>query len=112
MDTRCMIGLASRFKDAGTPAQACSIGWRARSLNGITTGATSQLFICLWKGCMWVKPTVPSSWAVEAVAWEATARRKNDREKAKAAASETQQVRTGMQEEIEATKKQRRRTTR
>ena len=44
--------------------------------------------------------------------WEATAQRKHDREKAKAAASATQQVRTGMQEEIEATKKQRRRTTR
>ncbi len=44
--------------------------------------------------------------------WEATAQRKHDREKAKAAASATQQVRTGLQEEIEATKKQRRRATR
>jgi hypothetical protein len=44
--------------------------------------------------------------------WEATAQRKHDREKAKAAASATQQVRTGLQEEIEVTKKQRRRATR
>ena len=44
--------------------------------------------------------------------WEATAQRKHDREKAKAAASATQQVRTGLQEEMEATKKQRRRATR
>ena len=44
--------------------------------------------------------------------WEATAQRKHDREKAKAAASATQQVRTGLQEEIEATKSQRRRATR
>src|SRR2546428_10411729 len=44
--------------------------------------------------------------------WEATAQRKHDREKAKAAASATQQVRTGLQEEIEATKEQRRRATR
>ncbi len=44
--------------------------------------------------------------------WEATAQRKHDREKAKAAASATQQVRTGLQEEIEAKKSQRRRATR
>jgi hypothetical protein len=44
--------------------------------------------------------------------WEATAQRKHDREKAKAAASPTQQVRTGLQEEIEAKKSQRRRATR
>ncbi len=44
--------------------------------------------------------------------WEATAQRKHDREKAKAAASATQQVRTGIQEEIEAKKSQRRRATR
>jgi hypothetical protein len=44
--------------------------------------------------------------------WEAAAQRKHDREKAKAAASATQQVRTGIQEEIEATKKQRQRATR
>jgi hypothetical protein len=44
--------------------------------------------------------------------WEAAAQRKHDREKAKAAASAAQQVRTGIQEEIETTKKQRRRATR
>lgn len=44
--------------------------------------------------------------------WEATAMRQHDREKAKAAASATQQVRSDIQEEIEATKKQRRRATR
>jgi hypothetical protein len=42
--------------------------------------------------------------------WEATAQRKHDREKAKAAASATQQVRSDIQEEIETTKKQRRAT--
>ncbi len=44
--------------------------------------------------------------------WEAAAMRKHDRERAKAAASATQQVRAGLQEEMEATKSQRRRTTR
>jgi transposase-like protein len=44
--------------------------------------------------------------------WEAAAMRKHDRERAKAAASATQQVRTGLQEEMEATKKQRGRATR
>jgi len=44
--------------------------------------------------------------------WEATAMRQHDREKARAAASATQQVRSDIQEEIEATKKQRRRATR
>lgn len=44
--------------------------------------------------------------------WEAAAMRQHDREKAKAAASATQQVRSDIQEEIEATKKQRRRATR
>ena len=44
--------------------------------------------------------------------WEATAQRKHDREKAKAAASATQQFRTGLQEEIAAKKSQRRRATR
>ncbi|MBV9229513.1 MAG: helix-turn-helix domain-containing protein, partial [Chloroflexi bacterium] len=44
--------------------------------------------------------------------WEATAMRQHDREKAKAAASATQQVRSDIQEEIEATKKQRRQATR
>jgi transposase len=44
--------------------------------------------------------------------WEAAAMRKHDRERAKAAASATQQVRTGLQEEMEATKKQRARATR
>jgi len=44
--------------------------------------------------------------------WEATALRKHDREKAKTAASATQQVRMGLQEEIETTKQQRRRATR
>src|SRR5947209_3994040 len=44
--------------------------------------------------------------------WEATAQRKHDREKAKTAASATQQVRMGLQEEIETTKQQRRRATR
>ena len=44
--------------------------------------------------------------------WEATAQRKHDREKAKTAASATQQVRMGLQEEIETTKKQRQRATR
>jgi hypothetical protein len=44
--------------------------------------------------------------------WEAAAMRKHDREQAKAAASATQQVRTGLQEEMEATKLQRRRATR
>ena len=44
--------------------------------------------------------------------WEAAAMRKHDRERAKAAASATQQVRTGLQEEMEATKSQRRRATR
>ena len=38
--------------------------------------------------------------------------RQHDREKAKAAASATQQIRSDIQEEIEATKKQRRRATR
>lgn len=44
--------------------------------------------------------------------WEATAMRQHDREKANAAASATQQVRSDIQEEIEATKQQRRRGTR
>jgi len=44
--------------------------------------------------------------------WEAAAMRKHDRERAKAAASATQQVRAGLQEEMEATKSQRRRATR
>jgi Mu transposase, C-terminal len=44
--------------------------------------------------------------------WEAAAMRKHDRERAKAAASATQQVRTGLLEEMEATKSQRRRATR
>lgn len=44
--------------------------------------------------------------------WETTAMRQHDREKARAAASATQQVRSDIQEEIEATKKQRRRATR
>jgi transposase len=44
--------------------------------------------------------------------WEATVQRKHDREKAKAAASATQQVRTSLQEEIEGNKSQRRRATR
>src|SRR5947209_19615070 len=44
--------------------------------------------------------------------WEAAAMRKHDRERAKAAASATQQVRTGLQEEMNATKSQRRRATR
>jgi hypothetical protein len=44
--------------------------------------------------------------------WEAAAMRKHDREQAKAAASATQQIRTGLQQEMEATKVQRRRATR
>ena len=44
--------------------------------------------------------------------WEAAAMRKHDREQAKAAASVTPRVRTGLQEEMEATKSQRRRATR
>ena len=44
--------------------------------------------------------------------WEATAQRKNDSQKAKAAASATQEVRTRIQEEIETAKKQRSRVTR
>jgi Mu transposase, C-terminal len=44
--------------------------------------------------------------------WEATAQRKNDSPKAKAAASASQEVRARIQEEIETAKKQRRRLTR
>jgi hypothetical protein len=44
--------------------------------------------------------------------WEATAQRRADGEKAKAASSASQAVRANIQEEIEATKKQRRRATR
>ena len=44
--------------------------------------------------------------------WEATAQRKNDSQKAKAAASASQEVRARIQEEIETAKKQRRRLTR
>jgi transposase len=44
--------------------------------------------------------------------WEAAAMRKHDRQQAQAAASATQQVRASLQEEIEATKSQRRRATR
>jgi transposase len=44
--------------------------------------------------------------------WEAAAMRQHDRERAKEARSATQQVRAGLQEEIEATKSQRRRATR
>jgi hypothetical protein len=44
--------------------------------------------------------------------WEAAAMRKHDREKAKAAATASAEVRACLQEEIEATKKQRRRATR
>ena len=44
--------------------------------------------------------------------WEATAQRKNDSQKAKAAASATQEVRARIQEEIETARKRRRRLTR
>ena len=44
--------------------------------------------------------------------WEATVQRKNDSQKAKAAASATQEVRARIQEEIETAKKQRSRLTR
>ena len=44
--------------------------------------------------------------------WEATAERSADAEKARSAASGSQDVRAQIQEEIEATKKQRRRATR
>jgi hypothetical protein len=44
--------------------------------------------------------------------WEAAAQRRADREKAKAAATASQEVRARMQEEIEAAKKQRRRESR
>lgn len=44
--------------------------------------------------------------------WEAAVMRKHDRERAREARSATQQVRTGIQEEIEATKSERRRATR
>ncbi len=68
--------------------------------------------LCLWKACTWAKPTVRSSWAVGEVAWEATAQRQADREKAQATASASQEVRARMQEEIAVTKQQRRRATR
>jgi len=55
------------------------------------------------------KPTALSSWGD---GWEATAQRRADGEKAKAASSTSQAVRANIQEEIEATKKQRRRATR
>lgn len=44
--------------------------------------------------------------------WEATAQRQADREKAKGATSATREVRSRIQEDIETTKKQRRRITR
>ena len=44
--------------------------------------------------------------------WEATAQRQADSQKAKAAASASQEVRARIQEEIETAKKQRRRLTR
>ena len=112
MTIRSMMDHACRFKDAGTRVRACLSRLAGREFDCITTGAMSRWFICLSKAVTWAKLTVPNSWDNGVSEWEAAAMRKHDREKAKAAASRHSEVRTGIQEEIETTKKQRRRATR
>ena len=65
----------------------------------------SRWSICLFVEGVYVGEAYCTQFMGQRVSeWEATAQRKHDREKAKAAASATQQVRSGMQEEIEATR--------
>jgi hypothetical protein len=60
---------------------------------------------------MWEKPTARPSWGDERAEWEATAQRQADAEQARRAASASRDVRVQIQEEMAATKKQRRRAT-
>jgi len=60
---------------------------------------------------MWGKPTARPLWGSGRVEWEAAAMRQHDRERAKTAATASAEVRARMQEEIEATKRQRRRAS-
>src|SRR6266496_4080102 len=112
MDTRCMIGRAFPFRGAGTPVLACSTVCRARSLRSITIGEMYQCSTCSSRAATLGKPTALSSWGNGRAEWEATAQRRADGEKAKAASSASQAVRANIQKEIEATKKQRRRAAR
>src|SRR5438309_8226555 len=107
-----MIAHAFLSRGTGMCAQACSIGWLIGNLRSIMIGVIFQSFICLWMAVMWEKPTARPSWANDEVEWEAKAMRRADAAKAKAAASASADVGAQIQEEIEATKKQRRQAVR
>src|ERR1700694_374888 len=68
--------------------------------------------MCLSRVGMWEKPTARPLWANGEVAWEAKVMRRADAEKAKATDAASADIRAQIQEEIAATKKQRRRALR
>ena len=112
MPIMSLIVHAFLSRETGMCVQVCSRGSLIVNWKSTTIGVISQLFICLWTVDMWEKPTVPPSWGNEEVEWEAKAMRQADAAKARAASAASAEVRAQIQEEIAATKKQRRQAIR
>jgi len=93
-------------------ALAYSIDCRARSLSSITIDGITRRIYLFVEGSYVGEAYCPALMGRRVSEWEATAQRKNDFHRAKAAASASQEVRARIQEEIETAKQRRRRLTR
>src|SRR3989442_2062150 len=99
MGIASLMETGSRFRVAGTSALASSVGSKAASSRCITTGGTWACSTSSLKAATSEKPTVPSSWEVEEVEWEARAMRKHDEMMAQVAREQGREVRARIQGE-------------